>query len=217
MKEPSIHRCPIQHPECSSIGIGQNRFAAELGDNLLIAARDCVERFVPGNPLPYLGGPAIGRDAFRPDSPHRIQHTIGRVHAIQILRYLGAEEPLGYGMCGIALNFCRLPIFYRDEHTAGVRTIVRTGGVNDFLHFARLYVQCEAGTVDRKQKRGGAKPPHKSQITLHYGSTRTCPATTIGLPEPLSNTKPRVTKLAAPADCRPANPLTFSKVVKLPV
>ena len=140
MKEAPIHRSSIQHTQCSAIRIGQNGLAAKLGNNLLETCRDFVERFVPGYALPDLCGTrALARDgALRGNPPHRIQHTIRRVHPVEIFRYFGAKKATGYRMGRIALDFRSLTILYRDEHTAGIRTIVRASGMNNSLHVASI-------------------------------------------------------------------------------
>ena len=71
---------------------------------------------------------------FRSNPPHRIQHAVRRVHAIQILRDLRAQKPARHRMRRITLNLGRAAVVDRDQDTASVRTIMRTGGVDNFFH-----------------------------------------------------------------------------------
>src|SRR6185503_3125765 len=47
-----------------------------------------------------------------------------------------AEEPACDRMCWIALDFGRAALFNRDQHSAGVGTVMRTGSMNYFFHNA---------------------------------------------------------------------------------
>lgn len=68
------------------------------------------------------------------------------------------------------------------------------------------------------KRRAARGRPLRDAVLVNYGSTRIRPATTNGLPLLASlKTKPRTTRLAEPALCRPTRPLTFSNMVRLPV
>ena len=69
-----------------------------------------------------------------PHPSHWIQHTIRRVHAVQILGDFGAKESAGNGVPGIALDFGGAAVFDGDQDAAGVRAVVRAGGMDDALH-----------------------------------------------------------------------------------
>jgi len=72
--------------------------------------------------------------------------------------------------------------------------------------------------VEKTNKMGRRKAAPRKFSVLNYGNTRTRPATTMGFWVLRSlNTSPRVTRLAAPADCKPASPLIFSNMVGSPV
>src|ERR1700728_508031 len=117
MEKSPVHRSAVQSPQRSAEGGRQNGFAAELGADRPEARSNLGERFVPGNSLPdvivwdfllwdrifdlvrneapsfYRTGRSTRRSSpsrrpFGSDPPHRIEHPVGRIHAIQILRYL---------------------------------------------------------------------------------------------------------------------------------
>ena len=115
----------------AAVGVGQNRFRPELvarsasaAVTISSSASSQVMRWKTPSPCVPLG--ATRR--------MRIQHAVGRVNAVQILGDFAAQEPAGDRMLGIALNLGRPAVLDRDQHGAGVRTIVRAGGVNGLLH-----------------------------------------------------------------------------------
>src|SRR4029077_6026359 len=101
------------------------------GDTLQ-ATRNLVERLVPGN-SPKVGHIPVSR-ALGDPSFHGIEHTAGRIDAIQVLRNLRAEETACDRMIRIALNFRSAPVLNGDQDATGVRAIMWAGGMNNFLH-----------------------------------------------------------------------------------
>src|SRR5271170_4156260 len=153
MEEASVHRCAIQRSQGAAEGVGQDGFTAVAGDDLPEAGGDFVESLVPGDALecaaelrsawtaeggrPHTGSTSphtCGCWPLRGDSSHGIQHTIRRVHPVEILGYLGAQESASYGMGGIALNFGGAPVFHRNQYATRVWTIMRAGSVDDLFH-----------------------------------------------------------------------------------
>ena len=110
---------------------------ASLPNSRLIwkALADFVERGIPGDALP------ARICAFGADAAHRVENAVRRVDPLQILGDFGAQEAARHRMAGVALDPGGAAILHRDEHTARVRTIMRTRGVNDALHGDRLYPQ----------------------------------------------------------------------------
>jgi hypothetical protein len=96
--------------------------------------------------------------SLRRNPPHRIEHPIRRINAIQILRHFPAQESPRHRMPWIALNLRGTAIFHGDQNAASIRAIVRTRGMDDLFHdsfdykvlFARI---SEAG----KRKRAARK------------------------------------------------------------
>ena len=71
---------------------------------------------------------------FSADPFHRIQRAIRRIHAVQILRHLGAKKSPSYRVRRVALDSHGPVICDRNEDAAGVGTIVRTSGMDNFRH-----------------------------------------------------------------------------------
>src|SRR5437588_6115002 len=61
------------------------------------------------------------------------------IRPLQILRHFRAEKSLRHRMVRIARDANGAAILDRDEHQAGVRTIVRTDGADDFGHARKVY------------------------------------------------------------------------------
>src|ERR1051326_4645282 len=82
--------------------------------------------------VPFVAGP-FGY------APHGIKHTIRRVNPVEIFCYLGAEKSARHRMGRVALDLGRAPVPYRNQHSAGVGAIVRTGSMDNLLHRLQLY------------------------------------------------------------------------------
>ncbi len=130
VKETAVHGAVIQRAERAAIRIRKDRFAAELSRDLTKTIRDLIEGFVPCDPLKV--GEIATTAAFGNSlsAAHGIQHTTRRVDAVQILRYLGAQKPARDRMFRVALYLCCTTVLDRDQHSAGIGTIVRTGGMH---------------------------------------------------------------------------------------
>src|ERR1700686_3970456 len=152
MEETAVHGSAVERAERSSVRVGQYGFRAVFGSDPTQALRDFAESLVPGDAFksrligwsdgcprkPALstveGSFAQGSCPLRFHSSHRIQHPIRRVHAVQILGDFGAKESAGDRMLRIALNLGGAAVFDSDQDAAGVRAVVRAGGMDDALH-----------------------------------------------------------------------------------
>ena len=97
--------------------------------------RKCAARFAVrvGGGAPAARGHAAraSRGPFRANPPHGIQHPVRRIHPIQIFRHLRAQKSPRHRMLRITLNLRRPPILHRDQHSASVRAVVRTCGMDN--------------------------------------------------------------------------------------
>src|SRR6266481_4350454 len=147
VEKTAIHGSTVERAERTSVRVGQDRFGAIFGNDLAQATRNFVEGLIPrdafksrlirwGDGMAGRGRPSFpqGSRSLRLYPSHRIQDPIRRVHAVQIFGDFGTKESAGNGMLRIALNFGGAAIFNGDEDAAGVRAVVRAGGVDDALH-----------------------------------------------------------------------------------
>src|ERR1700687_5192379 len=171
MEETAVHGSTVECAERSTVRVGQDGFGAVFGSDPAQALRNFVESLVPGYALKsrrWSDGrprkPALSavEGSFRQGScplrlhpSHRIQHAIRRVHAVQILGDFGAKESAGYGMLGIALNFGGAAVFDSDQDAAGVRAVVRAGGMDDALHPRIIKDSVETGLAPSSENAGG--------------------------------------------------------------
>ena len=175
MKEPPVHGSAIERAQRAAVGVRQNGLTAKLGSNL----RESAKQFRPAlRPRKCARMPAwrgrLARDrTLRPHPPHGIKHPIGRVHPVQIFGHLGAQKSAGHRMRRIALNPRGTAIFHGDQNSASVRTIMRTGGMDNLLHGDMI--------INLEKKTGGRWPP--------AGRIRHC--STIAVPRPPALDAPR--------------------------
>src|SRR3984957_3193150 len=188
VEEAAIHGRAVEGPQSSTEGIRQDCPAAEFLRHSAKARRNPVERLVPRNPLPCLlvwdrvydpvgrGGeaPRPRRRPLRHNSPHGIQHPIRRIHAIEIFRHLGTQKPPLHRMLRIALNLGGPPVLHSDEQPGGIRTIVRTRGMDDLLHrFDYTLVITWAGMNENRINRRGPRTGNPVNPLQSYFSSRT--------------------------------------------
>src|SRR5580692_4392915 len=135
MEEAAVHGGAIQYSQCAAERERQDGLAAEFSGDLFEARSNLLESVVPADALPFLcGAPARGRWSLRPYSPQRIQNPVWGIYPIQILGHLRTQETTRHGMRGITNDFGRTVVLHSNQNAAGVRAIVRTGGVDDLLH-----------------------------------------------------------------------------------
>src|SRR5437660_12564584 len=106
MEEAAIHGSAVQNRHSSAVGIGENCLGAEFGRNLLEAICDFGEGFVPGNALPAWGGSQTHPNACGGCWPPGIECAVCGVHALEILRYFGAEKAAGGRVVAVPLALC---------------------------------------------------------------------------------------------------------------
>src|SRR5271155_4491749 len=135
MEESAVHGSAIQHSQSAAKREREDGFAAEFSADLPEARSDFVESLVPSDALPFLRktGPRVP-PTLRSHSSQRIQNPVGRIHAIQVLSHLGAQETTRGRMRRITLNFGRAAVLNGNQNSASIWAIVRTGSVNDLLH-----------------------------------------------------------------------------------
>ena len=109
------------------IGIGQNGFGPELGDDLPVPENNFSEGLVPGDTLEF-------SLAFPTGSFHGMKKAKRRVNALGIMSYFCADGSPGERMLGISSYGKHAVICYSYKETAGVRAIVRTDGALELDH-----------------------------------------------------------------------------------
>jgi hypothetical protein len=60
-----------------------------------------------------------------------VEDALRRVHAVEIVRHLAAQEADRDRMVGIAAHLCGAAVLDRHVHGAGVRAVVRAGGADE--------------------------------------------------------------------------------------
>src|SRR4051812_34789625 len=148
MEEALVHRSVVQLAKRSAVGIGKYGFRPKLFRCRREFVRYGLNRLVPSYALER--SRAARRRTFRhAGTPlHRIEQSIRRIDTVKIFCHFGAEKTARHRMPRIALDLYRLSIVYGDEHAAGVRTIMRTGSVDDSLG-RRLHGRLDDYTAKR--------------------------------------------------------------------
>ena len=140
MEETAIHRGIVQRSQGAAVGKRKNCLRPEFLGDLAETRHDLAERLIPGDAheriiLPIMQDSAgCLRRTLRLDPPKRVEDAAGRVNAVEVLGYLGAQKPARDRMCRIALYARCAPILDGDQNAARVRAVVRTGGVYNLFH-----------------------------------------------------------------------------------
>src|SRR5208337_742852 len=142
VEEAPVHGTAVERGNRAPVRIGQDGFKPVFSDNPTEAMCNFVKRLIPGDPLKrarWRDGrprPSLpqGSRSLRSHPSHRIQHSLRRVHAVQIFGNFGAKKSARNRVLGIALNSGSPAVFDGDQDAAGVRAIVRAGSVDDALH-----------------------------------------------------------------------------------
>src|SRR6202158_1675975 len=179
MEETAVHGSAVEHAERSSVRVGQDGFGAAFGSDPAQTLGNLVESLVPrdafksrsirwsdgvaGRPRPSF---PQGNRSLRLYASHRIQLPIRRVNAVQILGDFGAKESAGNGMLRIALNFGSAAVFDSDQNAAGVRAIVRAGGVNDALHPRIIKDSVETGLAPSAAPEETRRPSPRMRVRM---------------------------------------------------
>ena len=114
------HDVPLDQPLRSHVAVRQDRLAPELVARAQQPLRRDVDRLLPG------GAPEVAVLAHE-----RVQDALVRVHALEVVRDLAAEEADRDRMVGIARDLRRAPVLDRHVHGAGVGTVVRAGAADE--------------------------------------------------------------------------------------
>ncbi len=117
LEEPAVHASVREQAHVARVGIRKDGLRPVGGDDLAEALRDGAEGFVPGDPRES----AL---AFLADAFQRMQDAVGAVDALEVAVHLGAQEPLGEAMLGVAAEGHRPALVDRHRHHAGVRAVV---------------------------------------------------------------------------------------------
>jgi len=122
VEEARGHALALHHAHGAGVAVGQDGLGGARRD-LAQPRGDVVQRLVPRH-LHELAA-ALG-----PDALERPEHALGVLRAFGVARHLGAQRAVGGGMVGIALQPDDLVALDGDAHRAGVRTVVRAGGLD---------------------------------------------------------------------------------------
>ena len=133
MEEAAVHAGAVEQAHGAGVAVGQNRLGAVLLRDGGQAARDGVERFIPGDARE-------AAFAFGAGALLRIEQAVGRIFALQILRDFAAQEPARDGMGGVAAQAGGAAVFHVDQQGAGVGAIERADGVPN-LHTSRITIK----------------------------------------------------------------------------
>ena len=125
VEEAPVHRAVLHHAHRAGIAARQNGLGVFRGQALQPRG-DLIECGVPADAFEL-------SFAFPADALHRVAQAIGRVGALQVMADLGAERAVGERRLRITLDLGRHTLVDRDEHGAGIGTIVRA---RSSYHFA---------------------------------------------------------------------------------
>ena len=97
VEEAAIHGAVAEDPDGACIGIGQDGFGSVVAGDGGQAGGHGVEGFVPGDALEGFGFVPVGERSFGDAgaAAHGVEEAVGRVDAVEVLRYLAAEEAAG--------------------------------------------------------------------------------------------------------------------------
>src|SRR5262249_49426366 len=135
MEESAVHRPVTQGSSGAGIGIGKDGLRSKFTANLFEPLRDFVVSLVPRDAIeiPW----TAGTRSLRLHPAHGIQHAVGRIDAIQVLRHLGAQKPARDRMIRVSLDPGRFALLiYRDENTTRIGAIMGANGMDGFGHSA---------------------------------------------------------------------------------
>src|SRR5581483_9743846 len=120
----------VQRRQSATVGIWKNGFRAVFAHDGLKTPGDLVQRLFPGDALETVKPSG----ALRRRATQRVEHPVRGIHPLQVLSDLGAQKSARHRMRRVTLDPGRAPVFDRDQHTAGVRAVVRAGGMDYALH-----------------------------------------------------------------------------------
>jgi antitoxin (DNA-binding transcriptional repressor) of toxin-antitoxin stability system len=148
VEEAAIHGAVVEDADGAGVGVGQDGFGAVVAGDGRKAGGDGVEGFIPGDALEGFGFAAVGQRGLGNTgaAAHRIEEPVGRVDAVEVLRYFAAEKASGDGMRGVAAETGGAAGFVDgDEDPAGVGAVMRADSMDGPGHRNRVQrVGCRA-------------------------------------------------------------------------
>ncbi len=150
MEEAPVQALALHQAHGAGIAVGQDG-ARIIGGNVAEPGGNGVERLVPRDALE--APLALAADTF-----HRMQQALVGIHAIEIVRDLGAQRAVGEGHVGRAADPHRAAVGHGDFHRAGVGTVVRAGGADHALrcNAHRSIPQMGSGWMPQRAATGAA-------------------------------------------------------------
>ena len=137
VEETAGHRLALDEPHRSRVAVRDDAFG--------VVGRDCAEPRGDGLECLVPADPREAPLALRADPLQRMQQAIRVIGALDVARHLRAQDPGGRRVVGIAADAQRAAVAHVDQHRAGVRAVVRTGGT----HGARRAVVDDRRRNDR--------------------------------------------------------------------
>ncbi len=125
-------RMKMNNAHGPGIGIGQDGFGSESGNNLSVAVNNFRKGLVPGDSLEF-------SLSFRPGPFHGMEKPERRVDTLRIMPHFCTNGAPGERMLGISSYGKHTVILYSHKETAGVGAIVRTNGAFELNH--GIYLQ----------------------------------------------------------------------------
>ncbi len=146
VEETCGHRFALHQTHRPRIAVRNDALRVDRGDRFQ-ACCDRVERLVPGDALEC--AVTLG-----PDALQRVKHAVRVVGALEVAADLRAQRTAGGRMRRIAGDLDRDALFPTlldgHQHRAGVRAVVRAGG------------------LDRRGLHAGGQPSHRAMTALAY-------------------------------------------------
>ena len=117
---------PVQDPHIPQVAVGQDRLGAELVAQRGEPVTDLRDGLGPVDPFETAF-------ALLADAVHGVEQAVGMVGVTVIVADLHAQAALGEGMIRVSPHLGHFAVLDGDQHRARVRTVVRTGRMDDGL------------------------------------------------------------------------------------
>src|SRR2546428_4748726 len=114
----------VQNTLCTQVAAREDRLRSIFGDDLLEATADFLQGRLPANALELSASLWAG-------APQGVEQAVGTIDSVRVVVHFHAESTSRERMIGITTYFDGTPIFYSNEHGAGIWTIMRTGTTNN--------------------------------------------------------------------------------------
>ena len=119
--EEGVPAVALHQSHGAGVGIGQDRLAAMLRDQLFPAGADAFDRLLPAD-----GGKFAGPLGTAPQQRRR--QAAGRVDGVLVMQHLGAEQAACDRVVRVAGHTHRVAIIDLDQQAAGVGTVIGADG-----------------------------------------------------------------------------------------